>query len=87
MRDIRGDLQQRMKLCEEQVRIAYAHFENMVQQLHMERDARLSELKTTLAMIERLMAFEESLMDNVVTLENPPAQTHALAERLRAATG
>ncbi len=87
MRDIRSDLQQRANLCEEQVRIAYAHFENMVQQLHIERDARIAELKTTLAMIERLMAFEETLIDSVVTLESPQAQTHALAERLKAASG
>ena len=53
----------------------------------MERDARISELKTTLAMIERLMAFEDTLMDSVVTLESPPAQANALAERLKAATG
>jgi hypothetical protein len=87
MRDIRGDLQQRAQLCEEQIRAAYAHFENMVQQLHMERDARVADLKTALTMIERLIVFEETLMDNVVTLESPPAQTHALAERLRAANG
>jgi hypothetical protein len=59
----------------------------MVQQLHMERDARIADLKTALTMIERLIAFEESLMENVVTLENPTAQDNALVERLRAANG
>jgi hypothetical protein len=87
MRDIRGDLQQRAQLCEEQIRAAFAHFETMVQQLHMERDARIADLKTALTMIERLIAFEESLMENVVTLENPTAQDNALVERLRAANG
>jgi hypothetical protein len=87
MRDIRGDLQQRAQLCEEQIRAAFAHFEAMVQQLHMERDARIADLKTAHAMIERLIVFEETLMENVVTLESPTAQDNALVERLRAANG
>jgi hypothetical protein len=87
MRDIRGDLQQRAKLCEEQIRIACAQFEHMVQQLHIERDNRVSDLKTALTMIERLMLFEETLMDNVVTLETAAEPEQMLAERLRAANG
>ncbi len=38
MRDIRGDLQERVRLIEEQINLAYAHFEKVIGQLQMERD-------------------------------------------------
>ncbi len=87
MRDIRGDLQERAILCEEQIRAACAHFEKMVQQLQSERDMRIADLKAGLATIERLMAFEDSLMGNVVALANPPAPRPSLTERIKAASG
>jgi len=87
MRDIRSDLQERAILCEEQVRAACAHFEKMIQQLQSERDMRIADLKAGLATIERLMAFEDSLMGNVVKLTNPPAPRPSLAERIKAASG
>jgi hypothetical protein len=87
MRDIRGDLRERANFCEEQIRAACAHFESMIQQLQSERDMRVADLELGLAMIEKLMAFEESLMGNVVTLGNVPAPRFSLAERLRAASG
>jgi hypothetical protein len=40
MRDIRGDLEERANIIQEQLRASYAHFENVVQQLQRERDAR-----------------------------------------------
>jgi hypothetical protein len=84
MRDIRSDLEERAHIIEEQLRAAYAHFDRMVQQLQSEREARVSDLKETLATIEKLMQFEARAMDKVVTLENPLA---ALAERLKAVSG
>ena len=38
-------------------------------------------------MIEKLMAFEDSLMGNVVNLVNPPAPRLSPAERIKAANG
>jgi hypothetical protein len=84
MRDIRSDLEERAQIIEEQLRAAYAHFEKVVQQLQRERDARVSDLKGTLAMIDKLMQFEASFMDKVVTLENPPGLQPFLADRTRA---
>ena len=37
MRDIRGDLEERANIIQEQLRASYAHFENVVQQLQRER--------------------------------------------------
>ena len=51
MRDIRSDLQERTTLIEAQIRAAYAHFERIVQQLQNERDAKITDLKSGLAMI------------------------------------
>ena len=49
MRDIRSDLEERAHIIQEQVRVAYAHFERMAQQLQSERDARVADLKGSLA--------------------------------------
>ena len=83
MRDIRSDLEERAHIVQEQVKAAYAHFERMAQQLQSERDARVADLKGTLAMIDKLMQFETSAMDKVVTLEHPPASQPSLADRMR----
>ena len=48
MRDIRGDLQERAILVDEQIRAAVAHFDKAIQQLQTERDARINDLKASL---------------------------------------
>ena len=68
MRDIRGDLQERAILVDEQIRAAVAHFDKAIQQLQTERDARIGDLKASLAMLAKLMEFEERLLHNT-----PPA--------------
>ena len=83
MRDIRGDLEERANIIQEQLKASYAHFEKVVQQLQRERDTRIADLNQTLVMIEKLMQFESGVMDNVVTLENPSAQS-SLVDRIRA---
>ena len=87
MRDIRSDLEERAHIIQEQVRGAYAHFERMVQQLQSERDARVADLKGSLAMIEKLIQFETGIVSNVVKLENAPASQPSLADRIKAANG
>ena len=64
MRDIRRDLQERATLIDENIKATYAHFERAIQQLQTERDARIADLKSTLAMIAKLMEFEERLLPN-----------------------
>ena len=55
-----------------------------MQQLQNERDARVADLKGTLAMIDKLIQFESGVMDNVVTLENLPTPQPSLVDRIRA---
>ena len=83
MRDIRSDLEERAQIIHEQLRAADAWFEKVIQKLQDERDAKVSDLKGTLAMIDKLMQFETSAMDKVVTLEHPPASQPSLADRMR----
>ena len=82
MRDIRSDLQERANFIDEQIRAASAHFDKMVQQLQSERDMRLADLKSGLAIVERFMKFENSLMGNVVTVATPSAPS--LSDRIKA---
>ena len=59
MRDIRSDLQERATLIEEQIRAAHDQFQKTVQQLQNERDARIADLNSGLAMIAKFMEFEQ----------------------------
>ena len=80
MRDIRSDLQARATLIDEQVRATYADFERRLQQLQSEQDAKIADLKSTLAMIAKLMEFEQGFVAPVA----PPAPSSplvALADR------
>ena len=82
MRDIRSDLEERAHIIHEQLRAADAWFEKVMQKLQNERDAKVSDLKGTLAMIDKLMQFEARAMDKVVTLENPPAPQRSIIDRI-----
>ena len=64
MRDIRSDLQERATLIDDQIRAAVAHFDKTIQQLQSERDARVADLKSGLAMIATFMKFEERFLHN-----------------------
>jgi hypothetical protein len=83
MRDIRGDLQERASICEEQIRAAVAHFEQKIQQLQGELDGRVGELRSVLATVDKLMEFENRFEGNLVTLDNP-APRFSLADRVQA---
>jgi len=87
MRDIRSDLQERTSFIEEQITSVYAHFEKTIQQLQSERDARVAELQGAHSMINKLIEFETSFMDNVVSLSNPQQPRLSLAKRIKAASG
>ena len=76
MRDIRGDLQERAILVDEQIRSVVSHFDKTIQQLQTERDARIADLKAGLAMIAKFMEFEERFLHNTL----PVTQASPLLE-------
>ena len=78
MRDIRSDLQERATLTDEQIRATVAHFDRTIQQLQTERDTRIAELKSGLAMIAKFMEFEERFLPKPP--EVPASPLLALAE-------
>ena len=79
MRDIRGDLQERAILVDEQIRASVAHFDKAIQQLQTERDARIAELKAGLAMIAKFMEFEKQFLHTTPPV-TPASPLIALAE-------
>ena len=71
MRDIRGDLQDRAALLEEQINAHEAQFDKLIEQLKREHDSRLEDLKTELEAVTRLMELE------LRRLETAPAASAA----------
>jgi hypothetical protein len=71
MRDIRGDLQDRANLLEEQMNAHEAQFDKLIDQLKREHDARLQDLKTELEAVNRLLELE------LRRLETAPVQSSA----------
>jgi hypothetical protein len=85
MRDIRDDLQERANFCKEQIRAVCSQFDQVVQQMQSERDARVADLKSRLAMLEEFIEFEQKLMGNVVPLPKASTLPRSLVERIRTA--
>ena len=79
MRDIRSDLQERATLIDGEIRAAYAHYEKMIQQVQNERDARIADLKSGLAMIAKFIEFEQRFLHNAPPVV-PTSPLVALAE-------
>src|SRR3974390_2308008 len=74
MRDIQSDLQERATLIEERIRAAHEHFQKTFEQLQNERDARIADLKSGLAMIAKFMEYEQQFFGNV----SPPVPSSPL---------
>jgi hypothetical protein len=58
MRDIRGDLQDRASLLEEQINAQEAQFDQLIEQLKREHDTRLEDFRAELDAVNRLMELE-----------------------------
>ena len=76
MREIRSDLQERVGLMEERIKAAHAQCEEKIKQLQNERDARVAELKESIAMLAKLVEFEQREIGNVP----PDLPQHSLAD-------
>jgi hypothetical protein len=83
MRDIRNDLRERADKAHDGIKAADVDFERMVERLRHEHDARVADFKAALAIIAKLMEFENRRMGNVVTVESP-TPSPSLADRIKA---
>jgi hypothetical protein len=58
MRDIRADLQERVKLLDDQIGAAQAQFDKFLEQIKSEHEARVKDLKAELEAVNHLLAIE-----------------------------
>ena len=61
MRDIRGDLQDRSNRLAEQIRAAQAQFDKVIEQLKLEHQGKLEDLKSDLDTVRMVMKSEDRL--------------------------
>ncbi len=73
MRDIRRDLQDRTQLLEEEITQAHVQFDKKVEQLKVERDTRIQEIKDEMAALNRLIEAEERRIESFSTPATPTA--------------
>ena len=57
MRDIRGDLQDRIDVAEQQISLENARFEQLIQRLKTEQANKLEQLRAQLRLANKLLAF------------------------------
>jgi cell division protein FtsN len=74
MRDIRGDLQDRAALLEEQLSAHEAQFDKLIDQLKREHDQRLEDLKTELEAVNRLLDLELRRIETAPAAQSAPAR-------------
>jgi hypothetical protein len=74
MRDIRGDLQDRANLLEEQINAHEAQFEKLVDQIKREHESRLEDLKAELEAVNRLMEVELRRLEAAPAPSAPPRE-------------
>jgi hypothetical protein len=70
MRDIRGDLQERVKLLEEQIGATQSQFDKVMEQLKLEHQGKLEDLKSDLDAVQMVLKTEDRLLGSV----RPPAE-------------
>jgi len=76
MRDIRGDLQDRANLLEEQSKAQQAQFEKLVEQLKREHESRLEELRIEQAAVNTLMEIENRRMAGAGSMPQAQPKLH-----------
>jgi hypothetical protein len=74
MRDIRSDLQERASWLEEQINSSLAQFEKYVEQLKLEHDNRVKDLKAELEAVNALLGIELRRHGNVQAPAAPTVQ-------------
>ena len=83
MRDIRGDLQDRANLLEQQIDAAQGQFDKLIEQLTLEHDSRLEGLKSELDAVNAVIQTEDRRLGHAPSVQPqfrpsqpPPQQVH-----------
>jgi len=84
MRDIRGDLQERANRVSGQISATQGQFDKVLEQLKLEHQAKLEELKSDLAAVRMVMKTEDRLGSVIAPIKQSelrapqrPQQAHA----------
>ena len=67
MRDIRGDLQERASVVEQQIIFAQDRFEKLIEQLKREHDGRAIGLRAELDAVNRVIEIEHRRLDSTTS--------------------
>ena len=83
MRDIRGDLQDRVNLLKQQIDAAQGQFDKLIEQLTREQDSRLEGLKSELDAVNAVIQTEDRRLGHAPSVQPqfrpsqpPPQQAH-----------
>ena len=79
MRDIRADLQERVKLLDEQLKAAQAQFDKFLEQIKGEHESRLKDLKTELEAVNHLLGLEHRRLGGAAPASKPQAEAQRAA--------
>ncbi|MEZ5827902.1 MAG: hypothetical protein R3D01_05725 [Hyphomicrobiales bacterium] len=74
MRDIRGDLRDRVGLLKDQINAAEADFERHIEQLKQEHDGKLKDLRENLEAVNRLMGVEHKRLGGASSAPDAKAE-------------
>jgi hypothetical protein len=74
MRDIRGDLQERANMFEQQINAAQNQFEKLIEQMQREKDSRIGDLNAELDAVNRVMEIEHRRLRPTSVPESQPQQ-------------
>ena len=74
MRDIRGDLQERANMFEQQTKAAQDQFEKLIDQLKREKDSRLADLKAELQAVNRVLEIEHRRLRSATSVPKSQPQ-------------
>jgi hypothetical protein len=67
MRDIRGELQERASLVEQQITATQNQFKKLIEQLKSEHDSRAIDLKAALNAVNRVIEIEHRRLGDTIS--------------------
>jgi hypothetical protein len=79
MRDIRSDLQERSKAAEEEVRVVAVEYDKRIEELQIERDAKIEKAKAKVELLSKLIEFENEALSKAPSeapSADPPQLPH-----------
>jgi hypothetical protein len=82
MRDIRSDLLERVDRIEGRIKAAHVQCEEKIIQLQAERDAKVADLKSSIALLAKLLEFEQAEMGSAPSGVNAPSPADFLERAL-----